>query len=242
MDKLSVLIAAAGRGTRAGLAYPKTLYPVQGKPILIRIMELLEPYDVSPTVVVSPEGRPLIEECLAAHGRQAHLVEQAVPRGMGDAVLTFSESPSFASTDHVLLVWGDIPLMQPDTVSVVVTAHLSAGNDLTFATRYVDSAYTLVTRDAAGNVVDLVETRESGLREPRPGERDIGLFVFRRDVVLEALREDVPERQGSATGEHGFLYVVGHLVRQGRKVQALPCATELDLVSLNSLADLDGHV
>ena len=64
---------------------------------------------------------------------------------------------------------------------------------------------------------------------------DLGDFV-------EALREDVAERQGGATGEHGFLYVVGHLVRKGYKVEAVRCATALDLVSLNSLADLDGHV
>lgn len=242
MDKLSVLIAAAGRGTRAGLAYPKTLYPVQDKPILIRIMELLEPYDTSPTVVVSPDGRPLIEECIAAYGRHAYMVEQAAPRGMGDAVLMFSASPAFASTDNVLLVWGDIPLMRPETVAAVVTAHLSAGNDLTFATRYVDDAYTLVERNVAGQILNLVETRESGVCEPGPGERDIGLFVFRRDVVLEALREDVTESRGIVTGEHGFLYVVGHLVRNGYKVDAVPCATALDLVSLNSLADLDGHV
>ncbi len=242
MDRLSVLIAAAGRGTRAGLAYPKTLYPVQGKPILIRIMELLEPYDTSPAVVASPDGRILIEECVAAYGRHAYLIEQETPRGMGDAVLKFNESPSFALTDHVLLVWGDIPLMQLETVSAVVTAHLSAGNDMTFATRHVDEAYTLVVRGAAGQVLDLVETRESGTHEPRPGERDIGLFVFRRDVVLEALREDAAERYGRVTGEHGFLYVVGHLVRKGYKVEAVPCATALDLVSLNSLADLNGHV
>ena len=48
MAELSALVAAAGRGTRAGLPYPKTLFPVQGKPILVHIAELLAPYDAHP--------------------------------------------------------------------------------------------------------------------------------------------------------------------------------------------------
>lgn len=241
MDRLRALVAAAGRGSRAGLPYPKTLHPVQGKPILIRIAELLAPYDPRPTIVVSPDGKPLVSECLASHGRDAHLVVQSEPRGMGDAVLCFADSPASADAHHVLLVWGDIPLLQPRTLAAVVDAHLSGDNDMTMATRHVESAYTVVTRDSGGRICDVQETREAGVREPRPGERDIGLFVFRKQVVLDALREDAPERLGAATGQHGFLYVIGHLVRKGLKVEALPIATELDLVSLNALEDLKGH-
>lgn len=241
MGSIKVLIAAAGRGTRARLPYPKTLYPVQGKPILIRIIDLLAPYDSSPTVVVSPDGRALVAECLAANGRPAYLVEQSAPRGMGDAVLQFGASPAFASAVHVLLMWGDIPLLQPQTVEATVQVHLINGNDLTFATRHVDAAYTVVTRDCAGKVIDLTESRETGVRESGAGERDIGLFVFRRDVVLDALRGDDPGKFGRATGEHGFLYIVGNLVRNGFKVEAVPCATELDLVSLNSIEDLKNY-
>lgn len=241
MAELKVLIAAAGRGTRAGLPYPKTLHPVQGRPILVRILDLLARYDAVPTVVVSPEGHGLIAECLQAHGKRACLVEQSSALGMGDAVLRFDESPASSQAEHVLLVWGDVPLIQPETVAAVVEAHFANGNDLTFATRRVESAYTLVTRDAAGNVLDLCETREAGATKPGAGERDIGLFIFRKQPMFEALRDDIPERLGHTTGEHGFLYAVGHMVRKGFRVEALPVATELDLVSLNALADLAGY-
>ena len=241
MDRLRVLVAAAGRGTRAGLPYPKTLYPVQGKPILIRIAELISPYDMTPTVVVSPAGRRLVSDCLAAHHRAAHLVEQPDPRGMGDAVLRFMDSPAADEAEHLLLIWGDIPLIQPQTVAAVVDAHFTSDNDFTFATRLVESAYTVVERNADGDVMGVLETRESGIQAPRPGEREIGLFVFRTAPVFAALRQDVPERYGHTTGEHGFLYLVRLLVRNGFKVEALPCATELDLVSLNSISDLKGY-
>lgn len=240
MFDLRVLIAAAGRGTRAGLPYPKTLYPVHGVPILLRIAMLLAPYDASPTVVVSPSGEGLIRDCLAGAGVASHLVVQREPLGMGDAVLRFAESPAFSEAEHVLLVWGDIPLIQPETVAGMVRAHFDHGNDFTFVTRHVDSAYTVVARDAAGQVTSVIETREAGEISPQSGERDIGLFIFCAGVTLSALREELPGKFGKTTGEHGFLYIIGHLVQRGLQVEALPIATELDLVSLNQIEDLSG--
>lgn len=241
MDRLKALVAAAGRGSRAGLPYPKTLHPVQGVPILIRLLTLLDSIDACPTIIVSPDGQPLIAECLRAHGRGGHLVVQPQPLGMGDAVLRFAQSPAFPSADHVLLAWGDIPLIQPQTVTELIRVHFEHDNDFTLATREVEAAYTVVTRNARGGVQDVTETRESGVGMPLSGERDIGLFVFRKDAVMEALRREVPQRYGRATGEHGFLYVIGQLVAAGKRVEALPIATELDLVSLNKLEDLEGH-
>jgi bifunctional UDP-N-acetylglucosamine pyrophosphorylase / glucosamine-1-phosphate N-acetyltransferase len=235
-----VLIAAAGRGSRAGLAFPKTLYPVQGVPILLRILKLLKHYDSKPTIIVSPSGAAEIEECVRAAGYDAYFVIQEKPKGMGDAVLHFSQSPSFANAEQVLLVWGDIPFLQAKTVERLTEHHFKHANDFTFPTRVVDSAYTAAIRDAEGNVVDLIETRELGLTEPKPGERDIGLFLFRKTPVMLALGEDLPGKFGKTTGEHGFLYIVRHLVLKGLRVAALPVATELDLISLNRLQDLDG--
>lgn len=242
MAEICALVAAAGRGTRAGLPYPKTLFPIQGKPILVRVAELLAPYDLHPTVIVSPNGYQPIQECLDAVGLAAHLIVQPEPRGMGDAVLRFDQSPAFANAEHVLLVWGDVPFIQPQTIASLVDEHLVRGNDFTFATRRVDSAYTVVSRDGAGHVTGVVESREQGIAQPQAGERDIGLFIFRKDLVLHALREELTGKWGRATGEHGFLYLIGHLASRGLRVAALPIATELDLVSLNSLKDVDAYV
>jgi len=242
MNKICALVAAAGSGTRACLPYPKTLFQIQGKPILIRIAELLAPYDLNPTIIVSPNGQALIHECLNASGVVAHLVVQQEPRGMGDAVLRFDQSPAFANAEHVLLVWGDVPFIQPETLATVMKVHIKHDNDFTFATRQVDSAYTMVSRNTLGQVTGVVETREQGIFAPQAGERDIGLFVFRKAVVLDALREKLSNKWGKSTDEHGFLYVIGHLAARGLRVEALPVATELELVSLNSLKDVDDYV
>lgn len=234
---MRVLIAAAGRGSRAGLPYPKTLFPIQGHPILVRILNLLSPYDPNPAIIVSPEGKELVQSELDARHLDAELIVQPSPKGMGDAIL-YLESSQSEPSEHVLLIWGDIPFIQAKTVANLVAQHFRDDNDLTFATRVVDHAYTIVRRDTKGRVIALEETRETGKPLER-GERDIGLFVFRRAPVLHCLKQDVPRKFGKHTGEHGFLYVVQQLVGQGFKVEAVPIATEIDLVSLNSMSDIE---
>jgi bifunctional N-acetylglucosamine-1-phosphate-uridyltransferase/glucosamine-1-phosphate-acetyltransferase GlmU-like protein len=242
MPEIRGLIAAAGKGSRAGLPYPKTLFPIQGKPILVRILELLAPFDRQPTVVISPGGHDSIESCLRASLQTAHLVIQEKPMGMGNAVLRFFDSPAYKDTEHVILVWGDIPFIQPTTLRGLIETHLAQRNDFTFATRWVDSPYTLVIRDSFHAVQEVQEIRELGIDRPIRGERDIGLFIFRKTPVLDLLRQELPGKYGESTSEHGFLYVIRHLVSRGLAVQGLPIASELDLVSLNSIQDLDGHV
>jgi bifunctional UDP-N-acetylglucosamine pyrophosphorylase/glucosamine-1-phosphate N-acetyltransferase len=201
-------------------------------------METLRSIDPRPTVIVSPAGRAAIAAALTERGLQADLVEQPMPSGMGDAILCFRNAPAAADAEHLLVAWGDIPLLARETVDAICRAHLTNGNDFTFATRHVEEAYTIVARAADGRVTSLIETREAGTR-PGPGERDIGLFVLRVDPVLATLAERLPGAFGRSTGEHGFLYVVRHLFERGMRVEALPIATEADLVSLNRLSDLE---
>ena len=238
MPDLHVLIAAAGKGRRSGLPYPKTLHPIFEKPILLRLIELLEDYDSSPTIVVSPEGEPLINNCLHENNKSAHIVIQDFPLGMGNAVLKFRDSPIANKAENIVLVWGDVPFLKRETVAQVVDTHWKNGNSFTFASRYVDSAYTIISRDEFGQVIEVIETRENGLK-PSSGERDIGLFVFNQKCVMEALEEELPNKYGQLTSGHGFLYIIKHLVSRGFRVEALPIAKEQELISLNKLSDLN---
>ena len=158
MAKVKVLIAAAGRGTRAGLPYPKTLFPVHGKPILIHLIELLLPYDNRPTIIVSPGGLEPIQQCLYNYKFQAQLLVQPEPKGMGDAVLCSENSDDFTDTDNVLLVWGDIPFIQKKTVKSLLKYHFASKNKFTFITKKVDLAYTSVSRDKNNKVLRVIES------------------------------------------------------------------------------------
>ena len=99
-------------------------------------------------------------------------------------------------------------------------------------------AYTRVIRDKKGNIQDLIETREENL-PIESGERDIGLFIFKKKEVLDLLRIDLAKKYSSKTNEHGFLYLISHLVKNGYKVEGLKIANKKELLSLNKISDLN---
>ena len=238
MSNIHVLIPAAGRGTRSQLAIPKCLYPVDGHPIIHNLISLVSTYDSTPTIIVSPTGEPLVRASLLQASLSAYLLIQPSPRGMGDAVLRYEQSPTFSSGEHLLLLWGDLVGLEHTTIAKLVDHHIQASNDFTFVTKVVNRPYTRVIRSPTGDLLSVKETRELPSFNTLQGERDIGLFIFRKSVVFPLLRADLPGKNSSSTNEHGFLYVIEHLVASKYKVEALPIATDNDLISLNTVADI----
>lgn len=239
---LQVIIPAAGRGSRSGLAYPKCLFPVRGKAIIQRLLETLAPFDSHPVLVTSPDGDPRIRDSVQSGPTDPWTVVQPVARGMGDAILTAVRAvKENVQCRDALLVWSDIPFLRQETVRSLIQHHDQTHSVFTFATAIADEAYTQVERSENGEVTSVIETRESG-RSITRGERDIGLFVFKIDPVARLLAEELPGKYGVTTGEHGFLYVIKHLVDRGHRVSGLPIAQPEELVSFNAFSDIEAYL
>jgi bifunctional UDP-N-acetylglucosamine pyrophosphorylase / glucosamine-1-phosphate N-acetyltransferase len=241
IKKISVLIPAAGKGSRSGLEYPKSLFLIQGKPILVRIHERILSIDKEPTIVINPIDQILFEAAMLKYNAQFEFLFQETPKGMGDAVLQFKKSEKYDETENILLVWGDIPFLQERTINKLIRCHFSNNNHFTFVTIKAKSPYTIVKRDRAGNVKGVLETREMGV-EASEGESDIGLFIFNKDIVFKVLEKDLIGKYGESTKEHGFLYIIEHLYKNDYKIEAIPVATELDAISFNQRSDIENYI
>jgi bifunctional UDP-N-acetylglucosamine pyrophosphorylase/glucosamine-1-phosphate N-acetyltransferase len=232
------VIAAAGKGSRSGMSIPKTLCQVGGLPIIVRLLNTVKRYDQTPIIIASPDGSEHIDQVIRRHGCNAEFVIQSSPRGMGDAVLQIARLTSLNAHDEVLLIWGDVPFAQTETIDELLRLHHRDRNVLSFPTRRTDNCYTYVERSDTGQVRRVVETREQAGAVPSAGERDTGIFVFNRQLILEALKRGGDEAIGRTTGEHGFLYVIGQLASEGHAVEGYPIASELDAIGFNTPDDL----
>ena len=67
------------------------------------------------------------------------------------------------------------------------------------------------------------------------------MFIFKKNLIFNLLNEDLPTKYSNQTNEHGFLYIIEHLVSRGRRVEALNIATKLDSISLNKMEDLTNY-
>src|SRR3989344_2845090 len=116
-DLWTVVIPAVGKGTRLGYSKAKILYPILGRTILDRLIDLLEPHCSKLVFVLSPAAAsdvlPILKERLP--GRfEAPIIADS--RGMADSI--YQAVPHF-STPYTLIIWGDQVAISPQTIRMV---------------------------------------------------------------------------------------------------------------------------
>lgn len=122
---LSVIVLAAGQGTRMVSATPKILHPIGGKPIVHHVLDTalkLNPKEV--VVVVSPH----LQEASVAENRPIKVAIQEEPRGTGDAVRAGLEQLG-QSEGNVLILCGDVPLIQEEELRALLCQRQSHPKD-----------------------------------------------------------------------------------------------------------------
>ena len=241
MKYLKVLIPAAGKGTRSKLNYPKTLFKINNKPILIRILKNTKKIDSSPSIIVSPDGKKLISSTLKKYGYSAELITQNNPTGMGDAVLNFKKSLYYKTTKNILLIWGDIPFIKSSTFSKLINCHLANKNDFTFITGISKKPYTLVKRDKYHKVISVKETKNAKIKVNK-GERDIGIFIFNKLKIFNILNENKKYIKDTSKKENNFLYIIEKLIKKGFRVEGLNIADNKEMISFNQFSDLNNRI
>lgn len=238
-QKISVAIAAAGKGTRSNLPYPKCLYKVKDREILGRILDVLPKNIHSLNIIVSDQGYdPIASYLNNINFKSFNLIPQRVQLGMGNAILQLRQAKSIA--EDILLLWGDLPFISSKSIENLINHHFNEDNDFSFLTLKTTSCYTIVERDDLQKIRRVIETRE--LKPSKSflssGERDIGVFLFKKEIILDYLARDLANKFGLKSGEHGFLYVIEHLVNDGFRVSGLETKNKIEGVSFNSLEDI----
>jgi bifunctional N-acetylglucosamine-1-phosphate-uridyltransferase/glucosamine-1-phosphate-acetyltransferase GlmU-like protein len=234
-----------------GLAYPKTLFPIAGKPILGHILTASDGVVDTAMVVVSATGKVAVEEYLKTAGwNHARTAIQEKPIGMADAVSVGVRAYGDDQACDYLVIWGDQVTVRRETLEKVVAHHCSTGAWLTFPTSWRASPYIHIVRDANGRVCGVLEARE-GDAMPSEGESDCGVFLVRGEVIKQGL-SDLRTRtwdsrtqrfcrldgSPSHTGEFNFLPLIGLWALQGALVEALCVATPDETRGVNTVAEV----
>ena len=233
---IKVIIAAAGKGTRSQLSYPKTLFKIKGVPILVRLLEATRHIDSEPIIIASEEGRKAIGEVIEEFGFSSNILIQENQLGMGHAVLQSKKYRNIKEIENSLLLWGDLPFIKKRTLNKLLDLHLEDKSDFSFTTIVSSDPYTLVKRDIDQKVVDLIELKNFSGRKPIEGERDIGVFLYKTELILDLLK-DIKEMQDKGV-ELGFLNLVKILFENGSNENGYKIATEREALSFNSKDDL----
>jgi len=206
MNPATVVILAAGRGTRMRSATPKLAHDLCGWPLIHWPVAAAREAGAAHVIVVvsgeSPLDGALPNGVLSA--------TQATPNGTGGAVLAAGSQIDHAAS--VIVLNGDVPLVDAALLRELADQHELSGAAATMVTIELDDprGYGRVVRDADGAVERVVETKNGGeasASELAIREVNTGVFAFKADVLLEQLAH-VP-----AVGEEIYLPGVLPLIR-----------------------------
>ena len=234
MPAPTVVILAAGEGTRMRSALPKVLHPICGRPMILWPLLAARAAGAERVIVVD-NPKQLLRDHLPD---DVEVAIQHDPRGTGDAVAAAADF--IESGAPVLVINGDMPLITGEAITGLVDAHEQAGAAATIASMELDdpAAYGRVIRDADGAVERVAEAKSAGdatEQELAIREVNAGLYLFDGGKLLAALASlDADNAQGE-------LYLPGVLpllAAGGSTVQAYPLAHPDLALGVNDRVDL----
>jgi bifunctional UDP-N-acetylglucosamine pyrophosphorylase/glucosamine-1-phosphate N-acetyltransferase len=182
----TVVILAAGEGTRMRSALPKVLHPLCGRPLIAWPVAAAREAGAQ-TIVVVDNPRRRLEPYLPEGVLTAIQLE---PKGTGDAVAAAREHLTPGRT--IVVINGDVPLLTAAALQGLVEAHETAGAAATMATMEPEdpSGYGRVIRAADGSVERVAETKVAGDatdEELAIREVNTGVYAFEGGALLAAL-------------------------------------------------------
>jgi bifunctional UDP-N-acetylglucosamine pyrophosphorylase/glucosamine-1-phosphate N-acetyltransferase len=228
---VSVIILAAGQGTRMKSKLPKVLHPIGGRPLLGHVIQTANSLHAKQTVVVYGHGGELVRKALAAES--VTWVEQAQQLGTGHAVA--QAIPQIGDDHCILILYGDVPLTRATTLSDLL---YRAGSDkLALLTVHLDNpfGYGRIVRNAHGHIQRIVEQKDTNDDEKQIDEVNTGILAVNGKLLKTWLaRLD----NKNAQGEYYLTDIIAMAVADGVEVVAAHPVSEDEVLGVNSRSQL----
>ncbi|AUL48792.1 UDP-N-acetylglucosamine diphosphorylase/glucosamine-1-phosphate N-acetyltransferase [Bordetella trematum] len=228
---LNVVILAAGLGKRMQSDLPKVLHRIAGRSMLSHVLDSARQLEPGRVTVVVGHGAEQVQAAYAEQPELAfalqrpqhgtgHAVQQAVPQLLGGD----------QADDATLVLYGDVPLVQPETLRRLLAAR---GEGVAVLTEVLDDAtgYGRIVRDAQGQVVSIVEHKDASEAQRAIKEVNTGILVAPTARLKDWLgRID----NNNAQGEYYLTDIIALAVADGVPVHAAHPAAGWETLGVNS--------
>ena len=169
---LNVVILAAGKGTRMRSDLPKVLHPIAHKSMVQHVIDTANALGADAIQLVYGYGADKLQTAL---GEQAlNWVLQAEQLGTGHAVA--QANPNINDNDTVLILYGDVPLIQQSTLEALLAARPVNGLAILTVNLPNPSGYGRIVREQ-GSVVGIVERKDANAEQLAITEVNTGIMV-----------------------------------------------------------------
>jgi UDP-N-acetylglucosamine diphosphorylase/glucosamine-1-phosphate N-acetyltransferase len=235
MNDAMAVVLAAGMGTRMRTELPKVLCPALGRPMIEFVLDALQSAGVKRIVVVVGYRADDVRSTLR-HYKNLEFVDQTERLGTGHAVkMAYSQIKS--STGPVVVVAGDSPMIQPESVRRLLSDFSATKPACLMGTLHKANPTGLgrIVRDAKGNFAAIVEEKDATDEQRKITEVNMSTYVFSAPDLawsLDHLKNENRQKEYYLTDAPGLL------LAEGKTVQALPILQECESLSINTVDEL----
>lgn len=233
----SVIVLAAGKGTRMKSDLPKVMHHAAGRPMVEAVVDAARSVGCAPVVLVIGHGADLVRAHFAGRAN-TEFVMQMPQLGTGHAV--DMARPLFEKGllgEETLVLCGDGPLIRPHTLQVLLDTHRQTGASATLATAVIadPQGYGRIQRDSNGNFARIVEQKDASPEQLAICEINPSYYCFRTADLFDALKRVTNQ---NASGEYYITDVFELLLRDGKRVSVVDAVPAEDVLSVNTLEQL----
>jgi bifunctional UDP-N-acetylglucosamine pyrophosphorylase/glucosamine-1-phosphate N-acetyltransferase len=232
MDKVSIVILAAGQGTRMKSDLPKVLHPLAGKPLVQYVVEMATQLTSEKPLLVVGHGADQVRQVV---GDRVIYVEQREQLGTGHAVLQ-ARPLLEGRSETVAVCYADMPFLSADTLRRLLELHTETKGPITMLTVEADDSmgFGRILRDEAGQVIGIVEEAVASAAQKEIRELNCGVYCFDGDWLWPHLAQ-LPL---SPKGEYYLTDLVAMAVAEGRRVEALRISDVTEVLGINDRTHL----
>jgi len=234
---LSIVILAAGQGTRMRSDLPKVLHELAGRPLLEHVYAATSAFADSSVYIVYGHGGDAVPDSLSH--LNADWIEQSEQLGTGHAVMQAMPGVDDAST--VLILYGDVPLITHETLQLLVAAAQESGFGL-LTTELADTrGYGRIVRDETGAVLRIVEQKDATAEQAAIKEINTGMMA----VAAADLKRWLEQVGNSNTqAEYYLTDIVALAVADGVTINTVQPLSVMEIMGVNDrtqLAELERY-
>jgi bifunctional UDP-N-acetylglucosamine pyrophosphorylase/glucosamine-1-phosphate N-acetyltransferase len=228
---LSIVILAAGQGTRMKSARPKVIHELAGKSLLQHVIDASRALEPEQVIVVTGHGAEQVHA--AMQGQDLTFVEQAEQLGTGHALAQCLGAIN--TGNEVLVLFGDVPLIRTETMAQICKQGGGAAVCILSFVPENPFNYGRIVRQQDASVRAIVEHKDANREQLGIGECFSGIMAIRGDC-LHQLVTSLDNR--NAQGEYYLTDVVDIAVANGEQVSAIICEDPGEVSGINNQQQL----
>ena len=231
---LSVIILAAGKGTRMKSEKAKVLHDVFYAPMIHHVLNATLPLLPKQTIAIVGHQKSVVQNALKSF--DVSFVIQKEQLGTGHAVLV-AEHAIADQTDTIMILCGDTPLIKTETLKAMCSCHQKRNAVLTLMTTVLDNPtnYGRIICDSKDKVLGIVEQKDATVEQLLIKEINAGIYCVDRSFLFSALKM---VDTNNSQGEMYLTDIVKLAVDKGLVVEKYIAHPPLDVLGVNSRVEL----